>query len=56
MRRVSETQVLVARVRRVSLLLVQERNGRLPVHEGFKDRVVAIKAKAISRLLAIQGR
>ena len=39
-------QVLVARGRRVSILLVQERSRRLLVHEGFRDRVAAIRAKA----------
>ena len=33
--------------RRVSLLLVWERSLRLLVREGFKDKVAAIKAKAI---------
>ena len=36
-------RVLVARERRVSLLLAQERNQRLLVHEGF--RAAAIRAK-----------
>ena len=38
-------RVLVAIGRRVSLLL-QERSRRHLVHEGFRDRVVTIKAKA----------
>ena len=35
---VSEMQVLVARGRIVSLLPVRERNQRLFVHEGSKER------------------
>ena len=45
-------RVLVAKGRRVSLLLVRKRSGRLLVHEGFRDKAMTIKAKAISRLLA----
>ena len=41
-----------ARGRRVRLLLVWERSRRLPVHEGFKDKAAAIKAKARPGLLA----
>ena len=42
----SETRVLVTKGRKASLLLVRERRIRLLVHEGFKDRVAAIRAKA----------
>ena len=49
-------RVLVIRGRRASLLLVWERSGRLLVHEGFTDSAVAIRAKAISGLLASQNR
>ena len=42
--------VLVVRGRRVSLLLIWERIPRLPVQEGFKDKAVAIRAKAILEL------
>ena len=52
----SEMRVLVTRGRRVSLLPVRERSKRLLVHEGFKDRAAAIRAKAISGLLASQDR
>ena len=34
----------------------RERNRRLLVHDGFKDRAMTIRAKAISRLLASQDR
>ena len=45
--RASEMQVLVIRERRVnSLLLAREKSRGLLLYEGFKDRVVAIKAKA----------
>ena len=37
-------QVLVARGRRTSLLLIRERRKRLLVHENFKDRAVVFKA------------
>ena len=37
---------------RASVLQVQERSRRLLVHEGFKDKAVAIKAKAKSGLLS----
>ena len=46
--------VLVARGRRVSLLLVQERSRGLLVHEG--SRVVAIRARNRSELLVRLGR
>ena len=48
-------RVLVARERRVSLLLVQERSRRLLVHEGFRDKAAAIRAKAILELSVSQG-
>ena len=61
-----EMRVLVIRERRVnSLLLAWERSIGLLLHEGFKDRAAATKAKArinhpkmgdTSRLLASQGR
>ena len=38
-------RVMVARGRRVSLLLVRERSQRLLVREGFKVAAAAIKAK-----------
>ena len=47
-------RVLVARERRVSLLLVRERNIRLLVHEGF--RVAAIRAGDRSELPVRLGR
>ena len=46
MHEASETRVLVKKGRKASLLLVRERRIRLLVHEGFKDRVAAIRAKA----------
>ena len=46
-----EIRVLVTKERRASLLLVRERSRRLLVYEGFRDKAVAIKAKARSRLL-----
>ena len=48
----SNTRVLVTKGRRANLLLVGERRKRLLVHEGFKDKVMAIRAKARSGLLA----
>ena len=48
----SEIRVLVTRERRVNLLLVPKRSRRLLVHEGFKDRVADIRAKARLGLLA----
>ena len=45
----SEMQVLVARGRRVGLLLVWERSQRLVICEGFK--ATAIRAKARPGLL-----
>ena len=47
-------RALVIRGGRISLLLVRERS--FLVHEGFKDMVAAIRAKAISGLLASQNR
>ena len=62
----SEMRVLVMREMRVnSLRLAQEKSRRLLLYEGFKERVVATKAKAMishpkmgetSRLPASQGR
>ena len=52
MHRASEMRVLVARGRRARLLPVRERSQRLPVHKGFKDKAVAIRAKARPGLLA----
>ena len=49
-----ETRVLVARGRRVSLLLVQERSRGLLVHEG--SRVTAIRARDRSGLPVRLGR
>ena len=46
----------VGKGRRVGLLLVRERSRRLPVHEGFRDMVAAIKAKARPGLLASLSR
>ena len=44
-------QVLVIRGRRVnSLLLAQERSKGLLLHEGFRDRVAATKAKAKAKI------
>ena len=48
-------RVLVVRGRRVSLLLFRERIRRLPVHEGFKDKAAAIRAKARLELPVSQG-
>ena len=42
---------IVARERRVSLLLVRERSRRLVVHEDFRDEAAAIRAKARLGLL-----
>ena len=47
-------RVLVARGRRVSLLLVRERSRGLLVHVG--SRAVAIRARDISRLPVMLGR
>ena len=47
---------LVARGRRVSLLLIQERSRRLLVHEDFRDGAAAIRAKARLGLLVSEGR
>ena len=49
MHKASEMRVLVARGRRISLLLVRERSRRLLFHEDFRDRAAAIKAKSKSR-------
>ena len=44
---------LKIRGKRVNLLLlIQGRSRRLILHKDFRDRVVAVRAKAISRLLA----
>ena len=51
-----EIQVLVTRGRRTNLLLAQERSKGLLLRENFRDRVVAIRTKARSGLLANQGR
>ena len=48
--------VLVLRGRRLNLLLIWERSGRLIFHGNFKDVATAIKAKAESGLLAKRGR
>ena len=50
----SEIRVIVARERRIDLLLVRERSRRLLLPEDFKDGVAAIKAKAILGLMASQ--
>ena len=52
----SEIRVLVARGRRISLLLVREGSRRLLFHGDFKDGMAAIRAKAELRLLAKRGR
>ena len=54
MHRVSEIRESVSKGRRASLLLVRERNRRLLVHEGFKDKVTATRAKARLKLLVSQ--
>ena len=46
----------MARGGRISLLLVKERSIRLLVHEDFKDRVTAIRAKVRSGPLTSQDR
>ena len=46
----------VTRGRRASLLLVRERGLRLLVHEGFRDKVTATKAKARLELPVSQAR
>ena len=51
-REASKTQVLVTKGRRANLLLVRERSKRLLVHKGFKDKAMAMRAKARSGLLA----
>ena len=48
---VSEMRVLVARGRRISLLLVREISRRLRCPEDLGDEAAAIRAKARSRLL-----
>ena len=48
----SEIRVLVIRGRTVNLLVVRERSKRLLFQEDFKERGVAIRAKASSGLLA----
>ena len=54
MHRVSEIRGPVTRGMRASLLLVRERNRRLLVHEGFRDKVTATRAKARLKLLVSQ--
>ena len=54
MHRAPEMQVLVARGRRTSLLLVWERSRRLLVHEDFRDGAATISAKARLGLLVRQ--
>ena len=44
-------RVLVEREMRARLISVQERIRRLPIHEGFRDKAVAIRAKAKPGLL-----
>ena len=56
MHEASKIWVLVTGGRRANLLLVRERSRRILVHEGFRDRAVAIRAKAISGLLASYDR
>ena len=58
MHEASEMQVLVARERRINLLLVRERGRGLIFHECLKDGdgVVAFKAKAKLGLLISHGR
>ena len=51
-----EIQVLVARGRRIILILVRERSKRLLFHEDFRDGVATIRAKAKSGLLASYDR
>ena len=51
---ISEMRVLVARGKRVSLLLVRERSQRLLVPKGFRDKAATIMAKARSRLSITQ--
>ena len=47
-----EIRVLVTKGRMTNLLLVRERNRRLLVHKGFRDKAAAIRAKAILGFLA----
>ena len=49
--RASEIWVLVLRGKRINLLLIRK-GGRLLFHKDFKDRAVAIRAKAESGLLS----
>ena len=58
MHEASEMQVLVARERRINLLLVRERGRGLLFHECLRDGdgVVAFRAKDKPRLLISQGR
>ena len=49
-------RVLVEKGKRVRILLVQERSRRLLVHEGFRDRAAAIRAKVRPGLLVRQDR
>ena len=48
----SEIWFLVTRGRRVSLLLVRKRSIRILLHQCFRDRAAAIRAKGKLRLLA----
>ena len=43
--RASEIRVLVARARRIILLLVQERSRKLLLSKDFKDEAIEIRAK-----------
>ena len=54
MPRAVEIRVLVISERRVSLLRAQERSKGLLSHEGFQDKVAALRAKARAGLLASQ--
>ena len=51
-REASKTRMLVTKGRRANLLLVRERNKKLIVHKGFRDKAMAIRAKVRSGLLA----
>ena len=51
-----EMRVLVARGRRINLLLVREISRRLLSHGDFKDEVAPIKAKARPGLPVSQDR
>ena len=49
-------RVVVARGRRINLLLVRERSRRLLCPEDLRDEAVAIRAKARLELLVSQDR